>query len=577
MIVFHLQFGNEMPGTRELFFRGDAADGGHGSLRFRAGQRASFDTYFNLLSHAMYKRYCGMTRFVLSLHGMGKFRADFFHQPDKGESTPFYSCEFDDCADIGLDLSDVPANGFVYFALTALSDGELFSGHFAGEPVQTNDVRIAAVVCTYRRESFVEKNLRRVDAAVQAWPEWADRLHFFVVDNARTLRLPPSPLYTIFPNRNLGGSGGFARGMAEAFWAGGYTHVLLMDDDICFDFSTLQRTHALLSALLPAHAQATVGGAMLLLDRPTVQYEAGGRFDGARLFSCNRNLPLEQTASLLQNERPAPANYTAWWYCCMPLSYIAAHGLPLPLFIKFDDVEYGLRCAQEILLCNGIGIWHQGFAEKYNCALEYYTKRNSLLVGALHFRLRQCKSAFVFLYGVYKQLALKRYAAAELVLRAYEDFFRGPDFFEQTDAEKLNAEIQAARPRELSQKELAALYGAAFTKAAPQKSRSSLFLRVLALLENILPRRCFRNELQVFLDPVQPDQTFRCGKCLYYSAASAQGYVCELDVRRRRKIKRRARKIFFRLLFRYRKTAQAYRLRAETLASFPAWNKHFGF
>ena len=49
MKLFNLLFGCELEGTEKLFYQGGAAyDAERKSLRFQAGETASFETYFNL-------------------------------------------------------------------------------------------------------------------------------------------------------------------------------------------------------------------------------------------------------------------------------------------------------------------------------------------------------------------------------------------------------------------------------------------------------------------------------------------------------------------------------------------------
>lgn len=55
----------------------------------------------------------------------------------------------------------------------------------------------------------------------------------------------------------------------------------------------------------------------------------------------------------------------------------------MPFFIKGDDVEYGMRAAEELILMSGIAVWHQDFAGKYTGILEYYIKRNLAIVSSL--------------------------------------------------------------------------------------------------------------------------------------------------------------------------------------------------
>lgn len=72
--------------------------------------------------------------------------------------------------------------------------------------------------------------------------------------------------------------------------------------------------------------------------------------------------------------------YAGWWYCCIPVEHIEDRGLPLPVFVRGDDVEFSLRNKPGFIALNGICIWHVGFAGKFNAAMELYqVHRNSLL------------------------------------------------------------------------------------------------------------------------------------------------------------------------------------------------------
>jgi len=45
----------------------------------------------------------------------------------------------------------------------------------------------------------------------------------------------------LIPNKNVGGSGGFARGLVEALQENTYSHFLFMDDDIELDSESIYR------------------------------------------------------------------------------------------------------------------------------------------------------------------------------------------------------------------------------------------------------------------------------------------------------------------------------------------------
>lgn len=76
--------------------------------------------------------------------------------------------------------------------------------------------------------------------------------------------------------------------------------------------------------------------------------------------------------------------YAGWWFCCIPMKMIKQNGLPLPLFIRGDDVEFSLRNHAKFITMNGICIWHMGFTYKFNASMELYqVHRNSLILQAV--------------------------------------------------------------------------------------------------------------------------------------------------------------------------------------------------
>ncbi len=61
------------------------------------------------------------------------------------------------------------------------------------------------------------------------------------------------------------------------------------------------------------------------------------------------------------------SDYTGWWFCLIPREVITRVGLPLPLFLKFDDAEFGLRARAAgipTIGLPGVAVWHEGWAEK---------------------------------------------------------------------------------------------------------------------------------------------------------------------------------------------------------------------
>ena len=91
-----------------------------------------------------------------------------------------------------------------------------------------------------------------------------------VIDNGRTLDAETlsGDGVRVFPNKNVGGAGGFARGMIEAMrLEKPATHVLLMDDDVQISTESLKRTYQLLSIVNDEYKDSYVSGAMMSYER----------------------------------------------------------------------------------------------------------------------------------------------------------------------------------------------------------------------------------------------------------------------------------------------------------------------
>ena len=198
-----------------------------------------------------------------------------------------------------------------------------------------------------------------------------DKLFVHIIDNGRTL--DPEEFdcenLKIYPNPNVGGAGGFTRGMIEALELDEKpTHVLLMDDDVLIMCESLFRTFYLLQIVRPEFEDAFVSGAMFDYDLREKQYEDVGyvHHADASYGPLKDRLEMKDIDALLSNEEMAQRkqehSYAGWWYCCIPTHMIEKNGLPLPVFIRGDDVEFSLRNKAQFLTLDGICIWHVGFA-----------------------------------------------------------------------------------------------------------------------------------------------------------------------------------------------------------------------
>ena len=558
-----------------------------GQIRLEAGESLSTDTYFNGLSADKWKKYTVVRDVTLTLHLQGKVHYELFSKVDKagrdeklaeGILTPSTCWET-------LPIPWEEARGIVYFRLTALEPAVFYGGWYACATPAQRPVKIALDICTFRREAYVKENCRLLWERMTRDPDFGHFL-IFVVDNGRTLAPGDLPEgVRLFPNANTGGSGGFTRGLMEIQQAArqeGITHALLMDDDVLLEPEALLRTYALLSLVKEEYQDGVVGGAMLRMDKKSVLVESGALWNRGWLISGKMGLDVSLPGACLESEREEPVDYTAWWYTCVPLSLAREDNLPLPFFVRGDDVEYGLRNARHILLLNGICIWHKGFANKYNAALELYlVHRNSLIIQAMSDIFPDIDIVSRMDGFFWKEIKRLSYQSCELLLDALEHYLNGPEFMMTPQGERIMKE-QGAKNEKMTDTmnfghlglDLSKVYDGIYDPAELKGFKKFWYdvTRNGHLTPNFLlnrkvaaiaydwfdaPAKYFMREGLLAVNPV--DHT------AYWRTRSRRRYL-ELVQRRRRLMKK------------YRKEgaaiAQQYREAAKTLKSQNFWEKY---
>lgn len=422
--------------------------------------KCDFSTYFNGLSIAKWKKYTQIGNVSLNLKLFGKFEVILKADSKSGKnlSSSIVNCvrvEGDGVTPISLPYVIYDYRGMLSFSLYALEDEAVFLGGWYEAQVdeeQLREVDLAINICTFKRELFVERNIKLLSENIlnNKYSELSEHLQVFISDNGHTLPVDSlsSEKIHIVSNKNVGGAGGFSRGMMEIMkYAENHpvTHVIMMDDDIVIQTESLFRTYELLRCRKDIYEDMFIGGAMLRLDHQEIQVESGASWNAGRLVANKSGLNLSSLEACLYNEVEEYAEYNAWWYCCTPMLVIKPENLPLPIFIRGDDLEYGLRNMKTLVLMNGICVWHEPFENKYSSFLQYYILRNMLYDNALHFSKYNKFKFLKRLWGnAARELVYYRYKSVELMVRGVKDYYKGVDFLLNTDGEKLHKEIMDA-------------------------------------------------------------------------------------------------------------------------------------
>jgi galactofuranosylgalactofuranosylrhamnosyl-N-acetylglucosaminyl-diphospho-decaprenol beta-1,5/1,6-galactofuranosyltransferase len=129
--------------------------------------------------------------------------------------------------------------------------------------------------------------------------------------------------------------------------------------------------------------------------------------------------------------------------CLIPVQVIREIGLSMPMFIKWDDAEFGLRAKEAgypTVSLPGAAVWHVPWTEKDDTIdwQAYFHERNRLTSALLHSPYPHGGSLLKeSMQTVVKHCVSMQYSAAEMVLLAIEDVLEGPDRMHRDLANRL--------------------------------------------------------------------------------------------------------------------------------------------
>jgi galactofuranosylgalactofuranosylrhamnosyl-N-acetylglucosaminyl-diphospho-decaprenol beta-1,5/1,6-galactofuranosyltransferase len=214
------------------------------------------------------------------------------------------------------------------------------------------------------------------------------------------------------------------------------THLLFLDDDVQLEADSLHRA---LTFSRFTDSPMLVGGQMLALQDRSVLHTMGEVVDRfsflyrpAAYAVMQHDFAEESLRETPELHRRVDVDYNAWWMCLIPRETAERIGLPLPLFIKWDDAEYGLRAraaGYRTVTLPGAAIWHLAWTDKDDVTdwQAYFFARNRLIVAALHSPHRDTGGIVRSnIKADLKHLLKLEYSAVALHLKAYEDFLAGP-------------------------------------------------------------------------------------------------------------------------------------------------------
>ena len=591
----------------ELYFRADAgtASFDEATSELVLATHADFLTYVNGCSACKWRRYAGIETVWLHLEASGSGEVRIEGVPTGSQDRQVVAVRTVSAAadapvelDIEVPASDQDLIGFS--VVPARGDTIRIRRAFwyaKVEPASINEVRLALATTTFKKEAYITANIDLVQEGIRA--EGAPILgnfHMFVVDNGRTLDVDAltDDLVTVLPNPNTGGSGGFARGMMAATETPGeYTHVLVMDDDVRIMPESLIRTYNLLALARGSYRDAFVNGAMLSLEDPTRQFEdVSYVLNSGAYRRVKTDLHMGSLADMLVNERTdveVPRAYGAWWYSCIPTSAIERRGLPMPFFIRCDDVEFGMRNDPVYMTMNGICVWHERFEGRFRASVDCYQYiRNFLAMIAVD----DCASEGLFIVrirrSVRQDLRDLDYASAELLLDGLEDYLKGPEFLEHLDGAELMKRNGARNERlvPIDQMDPELLRAAGVTgevlSHANVESQASRFMKVLRSLpydKHYLPKPMLGTRPGYVVKngaAMIEGQSMACETLVFLDPTRTKGAIRHMDRQRFRAIRMREHELIKRHRMEGKRVRQAWKDAFPYLTSRAFWTSYLG-
>ncbi|MCE5290633.1 MAG: glycosyltransferase [Nocardiaceae bacterium] len=417
------------------------------SLSIGAESEVSFSTYFNAFPASYWRRWTVLKTVVLKLQLSGHGRADVYRSKVDASRIHIQGQEFNnETIEFEIELAPFEDGGWIWFDITSDTKVELEAAGWYAPQAAPGAGTIAVGIPTFNRPTDCVKALK----ALVSDPLVMEHVTAVIVPDQGTKKVVDEPGYdeakaalgdmlTIHDQPNWGGSGGYSRIMFEALKRTDAEYILFMDDDIEIEPDSILRALAFGRF---AKKPMLVGGQMLNLQERSHLHTMGEivhmphfMWGAAPNVEYDHNFakyPLtdRENSSLLH--RRIDVDYNGWWMCLIPRKVAEEIGQPLPLFIKWDDAEFGLRAREAgypTVTMPGAAIWHMAWSDKDDAIdwQAYFHLRNRLVVAALH--LDNDGKALVknTIKATIKHLVCLEYSTVAIQNLAIEHFLAGPD------------------------------------------------------------------------------------------------------------------------------------------------------
>jgi galactofuranosylgalactofuranosylrhamnosyl-N-acetylglucosaminyl-diphospho-decaprenol beta-1,5/1,6-galactofuranosyltransferase len=422
------------------------------TLQIGAESEVSFATYFNAFPASYWRRWSTLGSVVLQAELTGTGRVDIYRTKATGARIFIEGRDFDANQQVAvlefeIDLGPFEDGGWIWFDITTDTAVTLHNAGWYAPLPAPGVANIAVGITTFNRPADCVQSLK----ALTSDPLVDEVIGAVIVPDQGNAKVADHPGFaeaaaplgnrlSIHNQPNLGGSGGYSRVMYEALKNTDCQQILFMDDDIRIEPDSVLRALALNRF---AKTPMLVGGQMLNLQDPSHLHIMGEVVDRGNFMWTSAphtkydhdfaKKPLNDNndeSNLLH--RRIDVDYNGWWMCMIPRQVAEELGQPLPLFIKWDDADYGLRAGEHgypTATMPGTAIWHMAWSDKDDAIdwQAYFHLRNRLVVAALHWDGDVSGLVRSHLKATLKHLLCLEYSTVAVQNKAMDDFLAGPE------------------------------------------------------------------------------------------------------------------------------------------------------
>ncbi|MFC8922706.1 glycosyltransferase [Cellulosimicrobium sp. NPDC057127] len=431
---------------------------GRYSMSVRPGRRLSFATYFNAFPASYWRRWTVVESVRLTVRTKGTGSVTVYRSNARGvqQRVDSYVVDGESTTTVDLSLAQFGDGGWYWFDLIGGVDAlELVEAAWSVPESGRSQGRTSIGITTFNRADYCLETIRTVAESAEV-REVLDEL--IVVDQG-TKRVRDEDGFDavaaelgdqlrVVEQGNIGGSGGFSRSMYETVQAGRSDYVILLDDDIVLEPESIVRLATFADF---TRVPTLVGGHMFDMYNRSTLHTFGEIVEPWRIQPGVPHPDMEnghdfRGAGLRATRwlhRRVDVDYNGWWMCLIPTSVVREIGLSMPVFIKWDDTEYGLRARAHgfpTVSLPGAAVWHVSWSDKDDLVgwQAYFHERNRLITALLYSQYE--RGGRVLRESTYmdvKHLVSMQYYSERGRLLGMRDVLEGPALLHELIGRKL--------------------------------------------------------------------------------------------------------------------------------------------